>query len=416
MQEFEKQFKQHVDIAETFGTYKLSVHSGSDKFSVFPIIGRLTKGKFHLKTAGTSWLEAGHAIAMQNPVLFRKMVKRAFETLDDARKYYHVTADFASLPALDTVQDQDLIQFLETIPGRQLIHITYGFMLGSDPELRAEIFSELNRSVLSYDACLKKHFERHLDLLGIPTRQESTDKADFTLAKLVGLEQMCFTGSNGVVLNYCQLINCPEQDGESALIMFMHGAGERGNDNWQSLRHAAAEITDYLQCHKIKAVLLIPQCPATDKWVDTPWDAPAHQMNGEPTVSMQLAMELLDSKIIEKQVDKQKIYITGLSMGGFATWELLQRRPGFFAASMPVCGGADTGFSAQLKDEKIMVYHGAQDTVVLPSRSRDMVQALQEAGNQNVRYTELPGVGHNAWDYAYCDEAFDWMFSMKLGE
>ena len=168
--EFEKQFAVHAKIAAFFGFYKLSIHSGSDKFSAFPIIGKLTEGRVHVKTAGTSWLEAAHTIAIAEPELFRDMVKYAFVVLADARKLYHVTADFDALPDPDSIPADELVKLLDAdcIAGRQLIHITYGGMLGgSDPDLTKRIRKALLDHAEGYVACIDRHFTRHLECLGI---------------------------------------------------------------------------------------------------------------------------------------------------------------------------------------------------------------------------------------------------------
>jgi len=168
--EFERQFAVHAKIADHFGTYKISVHSGSDKFSAFPIIGRLTNGHFHLKTAGTSWLEAVHAIALADPVLFRKMLKTAFAGLNDALKLYHITADFSVLPDPDKITPEEMPALLDAdcIPGRQLLHITYGAMLGgSDAALTEGIRHFLLAHADGYAECIAAHFTKHLKLLGI---------------------------------------------------------------------------------------------------------------------------------------------------------------------------------------------------------------------------------------------------------
>lgn len=168
--EFERQFAVHAKIADHFGFYKLSIHSGSDKFAVFPIIGRLTRGRFHLKTAGTSWLEAVAAIAENDPKLFRQMYNTAFATLADARKLYHVTADFAALPAEKELTDAELPKLLaaDCVAGRQLMHITYGAMLGKDrPALRKAIYTSLAEHEDEYYDRLDNHFTRHLSLLGV---------------------------------------------------------------------------------------------------------------------------------------------------------------------------------------------------------------------------------------------------------
>ena len=168
--EFRKQFGQHVEIADFFGSYKLSVHSGSDKFSAFPIIGELTNGHFHLKTAGTSWLEAVEAISFADPKLFREIYNKAFDALPAALKLYHITADFSVLPKEETLSDDQLPELLKCVPGRQLLHITYGAMLGEDPDMHNKIYRALFVHEEEYNKQLDEHFEKHIKLLGIPAK------------------------------------------------------------------------------------------------------------------------------------------------------------------------------------------------------------------------------------------------------
>ncbi|MBQ9335751.1 MAG: hypothetical protein IJS14_00445 [Lentisphaeria bacterium] len=170
IKEFRKQFGQHVEIADFFGTYKVSVHSGSDKFSTFPIIGELTKGHFHLKTAGTSWLEAVEAIAYADPKLFREIYNKAFDALPAALKLYHITADFSVLPKENTLTDAQLPDLLKCVPGRQLLHITYGAMVGDDPQMHDKIYRALFVHEEEYQKQLDEHFRKHIELLGIPAK------------------------------------------------------------------------------------------------------------------------------------------------------------------------------------------------------------------------------------------------------
>lgn len=126
--QFEAEFAVHAAIAEKFD-YKISVHSGSDKFSVFPIIGKLSGGRFHIKTAGTNWLEAMKLIAKCEPELYREVHKFALESFDAAKKYYVVTTDISKIPNISTLSDEQLPQLFDNNDARQLIHITYGFIL-----------------------------------------------------------------------------------------------------------------------------------------------------------------------------------------------------------------------------------------------------------------------------------------------
>lgn len=163
--QFEIQLRQHASIADYFG-YKLSIHSGSDKFSVFPFIGMYTGGRLHLKTSGTSWLEAVSVIAERNPLLYRKIHQKALEHFEEARSYYKVSADSSKVEELKSKEDSELIDYLKKTDSRQLLHITYGFIL-EDKILRREIYQTLNENEDHYYARLISHIGRHLDLLDI---------------------------------------------------------------------------------------------------------------------------------------------------------------------------------------------------------------------------------------------------------
>ena len=168
--QFEREMAAHAAIARTFG-YKLSIHSGSDKFSTFPIIGRLTEGKFHLKTAGTNWLEAMRVVAKADPALYREIHAYALDTaFAEARKYYHVTTDLGKIPKLDAVADAGLEKLFDQNDARQLIHITYGLILTAKDASGATRFRDrLFRLWREHDeeyACrLETHIGRHLELL-----------------------------------------------------------------------------------------------------------------------------------------------------------------------------------------------------------------------------------------------------------
>lgn len=164
--EFEKQFAIHCEIARASGGYKISIHSGSDKFSVFPAIGKYTQHYVHVKTAGTSWLEAVRTLAVAEPALYRRIQAQALATFQDAKKYYHVTTDLAKIPPLTTVADSELPALMEHNEARQLLHITYGYIL-QDPAIRPLFFAALHRHEEAYYAALQKHFGRHLQALGI---------------------------------------------------------------------------------------------------------------------------------------------------------------------------------------------------------------------------------------------------------
>jgi tagaturonate epimerase len=174
IRQFEEEFKMHVSIAEHFG-YKISIHSGSDKFSVFPIIGEQSGNKYHLKTAGTSWLEAVRLIAACSPDLYRRIHQFALNNLDIARKYYHIRADPARIAPLDHLSDQKLPRLMDQDNARQVLHITYGLILqAKKPDgsslFRDEIYSVLNEHEEEYSEALQRHFGRHVNELGLAER------------------------------------------------------------------------------------------------------------------------------------------------------------------------------------------------------------------------------------------------------
>ncbi len=169
--QFEAELQVHTAIADHFG-YKLSIHSGSDKFSVFALIAKYTRGRFHLKTAGTNWLEAMRVISRVNPSLYRRMHQYALEHFNEAAAYYHVTADIDAIVPLKETADADLPGYMNEPNARQLIHITYGILLqaksGEDGKFlfRDEFMKTMVDEEEEYDRALREHIGKHLQLLG----------------------------------------------------------------------------------------------------------------------------------------------------------------------------------------------------------------------------------------------------------
>jgi len=161
--EFEKDFMVHARIADTFG-YKLSIHSGSDKFSVFPAIGQLTGGRYHLKTAGTSWLEAVRVIARNAPELYREIHIFALKNLDKAKKYYHITENTKRIKDVHSVSDAALPEYLEHDDARRVLHITYALILDG---FCNRVYETLKTYEDKYTTALKNHIGRHMEALGI---------------------------------------------------------------------------------------------------------------------------------------------------------------------------------------------------------------------------------------------------------
>ncbi len=159
LDEFEDSFARHAAIARQVGPYKLSLHSGSDKFSIYPIAARQTDGLVHLKTAGTSYLEALRAIADVNPTLFRNILALSIKRYPSERATYHVSAELDQVPDPTDVADADLAAYLDQFDARQVLHVCYGSALDI---YGAELIETLRENEQAYDAVIKAHFDRHL--------------------------------------------------------------------------------------------------------------------------------------------------------------------------------------------------------------------------------------------------------------
>ncbi|MBN1138500.1 MAG: hypothetical protein JXM73_18065 [Anaerolineae bacterium] len=160
--EFEAQFAQHAAIARALGPYKLSLHSGSDKFSIYPIVARHTRGLVHLKTAGTSYLEALRTVAGIDPAFFREIFSFSRGRYETDRATYHVSAQLSNVPSLQAVSDADLPGLLDQFDTRQVLHVTFGSVLEA---FGARLLAALQDDEEAYYARLEAHFRQHLRLL-----------------------------------------------------------------------------------------------------------------------------------------------------------------------------------------------------------------------------------------------------------
>jgi predicted peptidase len=225
---------------------------------------------------------------------------------------------------------------------------------------------------------------------------------------------------NGVVEFRYRLLH-PEPtggDGQAGnrypLVLFLHGAGERGNDNAKQLKYLPAWLADPALRRRHPCFVLAPQCRMDERWVDVSWaDSKSTPQAATPTVDLAAAIRALEETISREQVDRDRIYLTGLSMGGYGTWDLATRMPDQFAAILPVCGGGDDGVATRIAALPIWCFHGDADTAVPVERSRSMIAAVRAAGGRPV-YSELAGVGHDSWTPAYRDGfVLDWLFSQR---
>ncbi len=205
------------------------------------------------------------------------------------------------------------------------------------------------------------------------------------------------------------------------VLFFFHGAGERGTDNEKQLVHGAAFFSSEEARSKYPAIVVFPQCPENQFWANVKiiqaGNSPRKfefDPSAPPTEAMRLSIDLIHTILHEKWVDRRRVYVGGLSMGGMATYELLNRLPKVFAAAFPICGaGNPDKINPASRKTKIWAFHGALDKVVLPQYSEQMIAAYK-ALRFNATLTIYPEVGHNAWDYSFREPGLlPWIFSSQ---
>ena len=198
------------------------------------------------------------------------------------------------------------------------------------------------------------------------------------------------------------------------LVLFLHGAGERGSDNVNQLKYLPTWLAEPAARRRHPCFVLAPQCRMDERWVDVSWaDGHSTPQSAKASVDLAAAMAALEDVLARESVDSSRIYLTGLSMGGFGTWDLAARTPERFAAIMPVCGGGDERVAGRIASLPTWCFHGDADTAVPVDRSRAMIAAVRAAGGRPI-YSELAGVGHDSWTPAYRDGfVLDWLFAQR---
>ena len=195
------------------------------------------------------------------------------------------------------------------------------------------------------------------------------------------------------------------------LLVFLHGSGTRGRDNEAQLRDLPDVFLEDYYRTTFPCFIVVPQCPEAQVWVHFPHFPNSLKATDTPATAARLVLSLLTRLAAQLPVDDRRLYLTGYSMGGEGTFDLIARKPELFAAAVPVCPVADTANAALIKDNNIWVFHGAADKVNDVHYSRLMINALRRQ-REDPLYTEYPGVGHRPWIKAYREpDLIPWMFS-----
>jgi predicted peptidase len=199
------------------------------------------------------------------------------------------------------------------------------------------------------------------------------------------------------------------------LIVFLHGSGERGRDNEAQLMHGGKLFLQPAVRQNFPAIVIFPQCPPGIRWSNfqrsgTDW---VFLSDAAPPVPQQLVKHLIDSLAAGRTVNKKRIYLGGLSLGGIATYDMLGRYPGYFSAAFPICGACNIPwFLEHAGSIPMWIFHGAKDSTVPADSDRELFKALMTRGVNNVMYTEYPEAGHNSWDSAFAEpKLLPWLFS-----
>ena len=305
------------------------------------------------------------------------------------------------------------------------VYMSYGMAPDSDipadpKKANGWKIHHVNFGIHLQEALRKAGVEATLDYPGPKTRYESV--VDFFIDKLAwkgqrdlysDFEPGTFAGKSGETIDY-QLLKPRNFDPKKQypLVVFLHGSGGRGPSNIRNLIDAdtPARLATDAVSGQHEAFYLVPQCPGPNTWMSGDWRESSRP--SRPS-KQEVLLELVDDVISKERIDQKRLYVTGLSMGGYGTFSAVAARPKFWAAAVPVCGGWTPDEAKVFAKTPMWLFHGDKDGAVKVQYSRDMNAAIKVAGG-DVQYTEYPGVGHNSWLKAYWEaDMWDWMFEQK---
>jgi predicted peptidase len=204
------------------------------------------------------------------------------------------------------------------------------------------------------------------------------------------------------------------------LIIFLHGSAQRGTDNMRQLLHGGDFFLQDSIRSRFPSIVLFPQCPQNSTWsyFNFSFDTARRRVNlvftfqQKPKEYALLVKQLADSLVRSGRIDSNRIYIGGLSLGGFGTWDFIERYPGYFAAAFPICGGGDTSCAPLIAGKTaVWIFHGGSDPLVSVQYARQYYRSLKRV-QADVKYSEYPGVRHNSWVNAFKEPGLmEWLFS-----
>ncbi len=230
-----------------------------------------------------------------------------------------------------------------------------------------------------------------------------------------------FIQANYRGLNYCLYEGGPSTD-KKPLVLFLHGAGERGTDNQSQLKNAISKVVyNGSESKFMDAAVLAPQCPIGRQWVDTPWADGNYTLESvQESATMKTVVQLVNYYVSAPDIDASRVYVVGLSMGAFGAWDLLARHGELFAAGVTICGGAPSDAIEAIKNTPVYTFHGTDDKTVPYEGTQEIAESLEAAGG-DVTFVSFSGDGHSIWDKAItfagnetAPSLEEWLFEKQL--
>jgi predicted peptidase len=230
-----------------------------------------------------------------------------------------------------------------------------------------------------------------------------------------GMHSSVYT-SGGSSLPYQLYYTEIKTDNRIPLVIFLHGSGERGNDNKKQSVHVVPYLTSQEVQVNHPCIVLSPQCPEGGTWSPVDRNTWAPKIGADATQPTKDLIALINKLKTKHKIDPNRIYIIGLSMGGFGTFDLLSREPNMFAAAAPICGGADVTAMTKYRSVPLWIFHGDKDEAVPVKLSREAYAAFGKIGGY-AKYTEYEGGGHDIWEQAVREPGFiEWLFGEYRGK
>ncbi len=329
------------------------------------------------------------------------VISEARKGVDDVKESLKEVNDFAV-----KLKEKNLILYATG-------HSAYAYML---EYLKREVFvpSTLGDclTVTSDDDIVYSQSE--LNSVTYPEYWREKNTGDFSIATLRAMfEPRVYEYKTDVTMPYRLYVPMNYDSAKKhPVLLYLHGAGERGNDNFIQFTNLLGTAFGQADNPFKDAIVIAPQCPEGNQWVNTPWAFGDYRVDDVmESNEITMALKIFELVTEEFSCDEKRYYVTGISMGGFGTWNILMRHGEKFAGAVPICGGADSTKGAVVKDIPIWTVHSIDDPVVPVSGTQKMVQAIKDAGGTKIIYTELDGHGHGVWNYTVnSKEIYQWLF------